>query len=487
LDITTGLVLVILGLCASALVLAFPAAPDGQVGSLWLSVCGAVGVGCGTFVLTRHRIGMLGSPRWLRIGPLFSLYYALVFGLFSLGWLAPQTGVAALIASSQVPPAVALTTIGLACWATGYLLGAPAGVRRVGRSVVGRMFSGTDWTFRFPSVPIAVYLVGIIAQLEQLRTNQFGYLQNPGAALSSPSSLGQVTGLLADFAQFGLILAALDAFAVSRSLRSRVVLVVLLIAEVADGLFSGDKENVIVPIISMCVVAVFTYGRLPMRALLAGVVVVLIVFPSTTAYRASIRNASSQSVAAGQASGALVRTLETAILGLTPRTLFVDSPAAVASRLREIDNVAIIDQKTPSTIPYQPWTDLVVDPAIDWFPRLLWPSKPVLSTGQEFSEMYYDIPPTVLTASAVTVPGDLLLHGGVVPLGLGMLLLGIVMCAMDVAVDPSPDYRRLLLFIPLLTMMIYSESDTTTLLLGVVGTFVAVAVASWFAFVPRHS
>ena len=81
LDLTAGLVLVMVGLCVSTVVLAFPASPGGQVGSLWLSVGGAVGVGCGSFVLARRRIGMLGTPRWLRMGPLFSAYYALVFGV----------------------------------------------------------------------------------------------------------------------------------------------------------------------------------------------------------------------------------------------------------------------------------------------------------------------------------------------------------------------------------------------------------------------
>ena len=167
------------------------------------------------------------------------------------------------------PPAVALTTIGLACWVAGYLLGAPGGVRRAGRSLVDRMFSGTDWMFRFPSVPIVVYLVGVVARLYQLRTNQFGYLQNVGALSSSPSAFRQVTGLLADFAQFGLILAALDAFIVSRSFRSRIVLVVLLLAEVADGLFTGSKGDVIVSVASVGVVAVFVFGR-PARRLTVG-------------------------------------------------------------------------------------------------------------------------------------------------------------------------------------------------------------------------
>jgi len=486
LDLTAGLVLVMVGLCVSTVVLAYPATPGGQVGSLWLSVGGAVGVGCGSFVLARRRIGMLGTPRWPRMGPLFSACYALVFGVFSLGWLAPQTGAATVVAPAQVPPAVALATIGLACWVAGYLLGAPGGVRRAGRSLVDRMFSGTDWMFRFPSVPIVVYLVGVVARLYQLRTSQFGYLQNGGSALTSPSAFGQVTSLLADFAQFGLILAALDAFIVSRSFRSRIVLVVMLFAEVANGLFAGSKGSVIVSLASAGIVAVFAYDRLSRRAVVTGVIVVLIVFPSTAAYRYSIRNSTTQSVSTGLAARSLVQTLKTTISGLTPRGLFVDSPAAVASRLREVDNVAIIRQKSPSVIPYQPWTDLVVAPMIDWVPRLVWPSKPVLSTGEEFSVEYYGLPPTLITASAITVPGDLLKHGGIVPLGVGMLLLGVLMHTLDMVIDPSRDLRRLLLFIPLLTLMIPSESDTTTLLLGVVGMFVAVAVAGWLAFIPRR-
>jgi hypothetical protein len=349
------------------------------------------------------------------------------------------------------------------------------------------MFSGTDWMFRFPSVPIAVYLVGIVAQLEQLRTNQFGYLQNAAAALSSPSSFGEVTSLLADFTQFGLILAALDAFAMSRSFRSRVVLVVLLLAEVADGLFAGSKGLAIVGLFYVGAVAVYTYGHLPRWAVVAGVIVVLFVFPSTTAYRASIRNASTQSVATSVAAGSLVRILGTTISSLTPRALFVDTPGAVASRLSEIDNVAIILQKSPSAIPYKPWTDLVVDPATDWVPRLVWPSKPIISTAEEFSTEYYGLPPTLVTGSPITVPGDLLVHGGVVPLGVGMLLLGVLMNTMDVAIDPGRDRRRLLLFLPLLITVIPSESDTTSLLLNVLGLFIVVAVAGWLAFVPRHS
>jgi hypothetical protein len=353
---------------------------------------------------------------------------------------------------------------------------------------VGHIFSGADSSFRFPSVPIVIYLVGLAAQLEQLRTGQFGYLQNVEASLAgNPSSVGYFVGLLADFAQFGLILAALDAFAGSRSFRSRVVLIVLLLAEVADGLYAGSKLAVIVSVGSVGVVAVFAHGRLSKRAIVVGAIVVLVVFPAVNAYRASIRNASAESASLDQAGRSLVGVMQTTFSGLTIHGLFVNTPAVIAGRLREIDNVAIIRQKSPSAIPYEAWTDLVVDPMIDWIPRVVWSSKPIISTGQQFSEQYYEIPSTVLTASAVTVPGDLILHGGVVPLAVGMLFLGVLMHTLDVTTDPGQDRHRLLLFIPLLTLMIQSENGTTELLVDLLGLVLAVALASWFAFAPRKS
>jgi hypothetical protein len=54
--------------------------------------------------------------------------------------------------------------------------------------------------------------------------------------------------------------------------------------------------------------------------------------------------------------------------------------------------------------------------------------------------------------------------------------------ALFVAVAPSRDHRPSLLFIFLLTMMFYPGSFTTTLLLGLVGMFLA--VAGWPALLP---
>ena len=487
LSVLTALGLVAVGAWISLVVLNLPDASPQIVSELWLSVVGAVTVGIGGFVLARRRLGAIGAPRWLRIGPLFTIYYTLVFGVFSLAWLKPQTGVTSLVEPSQVPPAVALCTIGLACWVIGYVGGAPAVIRRSASSFVGRFFPEANWTFRFPTISIVVYLIGFAARLYQLQNSQFGYLQNAGAALTSPSGLGELSALISDFAQFGLVMAALDAFVVSKSFRSRTILLLMLLTEISTGLFAGSKQLVVESLVIVGIVAVYAYGKVSKRGAVIAVLVILFIFPLVTAYRASIRGASTTSVATNQAATSLIRTLESTVSNLTPRLLLIDSPAQIADRLREIDNVAIIRQKTPVAIPYLPWTDLVIDPAVDWIPRILWSSKPVLSTGQAFSEQYYQIPQGLITASAVTIPGDLYRHGGVLPLCLGMFIFGGIMFTFDSAIDPSRDLRRLVLFVPLLVVLLYSEDDVTTTLLGILGLFIAASIAGWIAFLPEHS
>lgn len=116
-------------------------------------------------------------------------------------------------------------------------------------------------------------------------------------------------------------------------------------------------------------------------------------------------------------------------------------------------------------------------------PRSLWSGKPVLSTGKEFSEQYYELPDTLYTASAVTVPGDLLRHGGLVPLFLGMLIFGALLRVADVALDPARDLRRLILFVPLFSLALKLESDVVVLIVGALQTVILAGIVGRFGFV----
>lgn len=477
--------MLVLGTGISVVVLGHPLAASNSF-ELWLSVIGATVTGLGSVWLCLEKVGRRASVHWARIGPIFGGYFAVVFGLFSLGWLSPQQGIAATIEPTLIPGSVAVSMIGLSMWTIGYIAGAPRIMTTGLARLVDRIFPGSNQTFRFAGAPVVVYLIGLGARLYQLHTSSYGYLQNAQVALSSPSPAGHIVALLGDFAAIGLVMAAIDAFALSRSSRSKIILTALLTAEIGNGLFSGSKQSVVVSIASVGLVYVLATGRVPRRAALLLLLGVLLVFPLVTSYRGSIRGSGTVSVTSGTAETQLIRTLSDGA-NYAPNVVFIDSPAAIAHRLREIDNVAIIRQKSPGSIPYKPWSDLVIDPLIDWFPRFLWPTKPILSTGAYFSQTYYGIPSSVTTASAVTIPGDLLRHGGGVPLALGMLALGMLVAMMDTAVDPTTDVRRLVLFIPLLVMLVKSESGMTALVVGIVDLFVAVAFANFLAFTRSPS
>lgn len=479
-----GTLLIAFGLAPSAFVLLASRSTSVVERDLWIAVIGAALSGAGCALAARSVLAPLSRPRWIRLGPSFAIYYTLVFGVLSLGWLTPQRGSAAIVQPGQVPPATALTSFALVAWTIGYVLGGPRILRRGAASGARWLFPDGTWALRFPSMPILICLIGIAARLLRFSAGQWAYLQDPRAALASTSSLNQFLALFEGCAAIGLVLVALDALALTRSTRSRVTLVVVFAIEVGAGIFGASKEAVILSVASVAIVAVFAGIRLSRGAVVGMVLLILVVFPLTEAYRDSLRGGPQvAAIGAQEAGGSLLGAVTETFAGLTPRALFIDSPAEISSRLREIDNVALIRQKTPEVIPYRPWGELVYAPVTGLVPRSLWSGKPVLSTGKAFSEQYYELPDTLYTASAVTVPGDLLRHGGLVPLFLGMLIFGALLRVADVALDPARDLRRLILFVPLFSLVLKLESDIVVLIVGALQTVVLAGVVGRLGFV----
>jgi hypothetical protein len=454
--------------------------------SLAVTAMAAVGVGC--LLLVRQRVANLGGPTWARIGPFYVVYFTLAFGVASLAWLRPQGPSRRIVEPSMIPAAILLSLLALVCWTVGYCFGPPAlAVRALSRVLATDRPPGA-WRLRFAGVPILLYAIATLARLIRLAGGRFGYLQDPTLALNSPSSLNQLLALTEDFALYGLVLAALDAAYLSRSLRSRVVLAVLAIAEIAVGLFAASKETVLFTFVAIALVWTFSRGRIPRAALAVAALAVLVVFPYNTSYRNNIRDPGTRStITVGGAALAAPSTLSATIGQLTPRTLVVKSPAQIAARVRQVDNVAIIHQRTPEEVPYRPWEELFTGPVTGLVPRALWPSKPLVSSGYDFSVTYYNVPKEAVSASAVTVPGDFLRHGGIPPLVLGMAFIGVLVRLVDKSCDPTRDRRCLVAFVPLFTLLIKSESDFVELGLHLIQSVVILAFLSRFVFVSRPS
>jgi hypothetical protein len=230
-------------------------------------------------------------------------------------------------------------------------------------------------------------------------------------------------------------------------------------------LIAADKTTALAAVVDVGVVYIAAVRRLSGRSLIIGALALLLAFSIVGKYRKSIEAYRSPGQSALSAS-ALVHDLSAATHSVSVRGLLLNEPSSVASRLREIDNLTIIRQKTPSLIPYQPTLGLIEGPLIYWIPRITWPGKPVLSTGAAFSESYYGIPASESTLSAVTIPGFLYESGGTVVLFAGMFALGAVIRRVEYLVDWTADPRRLILLGPILTAVLFSENDTTTYLLG---------------------
>jgi hypothetical protein len=452
-------------------------------GELWMAVVGATAVGIGCLLLVVPLARMEGGPMLIRIGPASILLYTLSFGVFSLGWLTVQSGSRLAIDPAQIPPAVAVSMAGLLALTAGYSVGPPQLIVGVARNLLRRIFPPGGWSLRVPSIAVLLYLAGTASRLVRLRSGQYGYLQDPALALSSPSPVAQLLSLLETLTMTALVVAAIDHWIIRPTAHKRWVLVALAAVECAVALFSASKQGVIFPLVALTVVFLISGRTVKIRLLAVGVVSVSLLFSFNVAYRNTIRDAGTTSIAPSEALSVLPTVVGRTIGEATAGGVVVDGPAALARRLRLVDNVAIVRQKTPEEIEYRSWSDLVTGPMLAAVPRVIWPEKPVISTGRDFAIYYYEVPSSVYSANAVTVPGDLIRHGGILPMVAGMLLLGAVIRLFDTALRPVRDARHLIVYIPVFLHLLKLESGVTIFVVGLAQLLAFLVLTSWLVFV----
>lgn len=468
-------------------VLALYAGPTWSLDArLRMAAFGSVVVGTGCFALIRPHARARDAPLLARLGPATIVLYTFSFGVFGLAWLAPQSGSKVTIDPVQIPGAAATSMLGLVALTVGYVVGPPGGIVQWAQRRVATMFPAGPRSLRVPSMALLLYAVGTGARIVRLSTGQYGYFQDASQTLSSPTGSAQLLSLLEEVTTIAVVAAAIDHFILSRSTRSRVVLVVLTTLEISIGLVSASKEGVLFTLLALALVKAFSGRPVRLATVLAGGLLVSLLFPFTSDYRNTLRGGESGQIspatALGQVPAVVGRTAQLA----TPRSVLVDGPSAVARRLRQVDNVAIVRQKTPSAIAYRPWSEVATGPVVAVVPRALWPSKPIVSTGRDFSLDYYELPPSVYSATAVTVPGDLYRHGGIAPLVVGMTVFGLILRFFDRALSPRHDPRHLIVYVPVFLHLLKIESDVTVFAVGLLQLLLLAALTSWLVFAPSR-
>ncbi|OYO00161.1 hypothetical protein [Enemella evansiae] len=413
--------------------------------------------------------------RGMRLGPLFTLAFALVYGLTTFRWLQPVTGSAALTPLDAFPRAAAVAALGIWAFVLGYKLlpsTALAGLLRL----LGRVASqgrGADTSSRAPLILWALMIASTIAQV---RSGTFEYLSDGEQASSS------LPMLYAMLDSLGVVASFLSAWnwARDRGGKRFAVMVLIVGSQATIGLFSGMKENVIIHVIA----ALFAYYRwrrfriLPLIALCAFWFMFL--SPAVAAYRNMVQ--------VGGDRMSTTQVLERVSLAdIVTAPLTTDSDEAGADntllRLSRVGDVAMIVDTVPDRISYKDASELLAAPVMGFIPRSIWAEKPVMDTGYQMGALMYDLPPTVRTSFAVTPYGDLWWHGGWGVVAAGMIVLGLLAALVDRLPRAKDDPRPLFLPLLLLPIVLKQETDfMTTLMLGP-SVFLAYLIA---AFVTRR-
>lgn len=438
-----------------------------------LSSLTATSVGFGSLLLITRRRGVLLALGEGKLGPWATLSFALLFGLTSVTWVEPQRGLSAAIAQESVVRALVVLSMAQVVWTVAYLAGPGAGLsswvgggmqRLLDARAAGRTGSAAAWV---------LFGVAMFGQVLRIMTGTFGYLQDASVAVVSGTSYSQLVGLLAAMGDFALITAAYHHFRRDgHGSRFQVVVIATVLALV--GLLAGTKQ----PAVLVAVDLLLAYGaarrRFPIRIVAIGTIsFLLVVLPFVTAYRDVVRGNQNLSFSAAVQSAPEVALESTGTAQLSP------SIELLRIRLREIDNVAMIVQKSPDVIAYKPLSEFAYAPAVGVVPRAIWVDKPIFATGYEFAREYFGQGSATYSSSAISPQGDLYRHGGLPIMLVGMLLVGIFMRLFDEVMRPELDFRALFFVIVVFPVAAKQEQDMVTFLLSLPGTLIIPIVGIW--------
>jgi hypothetical protein len=424
--VLAGTAVALAGEALSAPLPATAAAWGGMALAAW---CGALLAACSA---QAGRDGT-GLAQW-KMGSWFLLWCALTDGLASITWAHPQSGLTAQILPSNVNRAEWFTAAAVTAWTATYCFGPRKLAVATGVRFMRNVADRRPGIVRGPMAPWLLYAVGTAARLvETILTGRLGYVGNAIAAVSSAAWYQQALSLATFACPLAIAVAGLRVFR-ERAPGAKATLAVLLAAEITAAAVMGIKGQFATAVMAVAIARASAGRGIPRGLVLAAAAFfLLILIPYTVAYRAEVRGGPadlSPRAAAATAPGVAGSAASTASAGTIS-----ESQSYLAQRFQEIDAAAIVLQRTPSQVPYASPAQIPETLAADLIPRALWPGKPLLDPGYQFSQEYYGTSPGVVTAAAITPQADLYRYGGWVLMLAGMLTLGCLMRVLDDVLD----------------------------------------------------
>jgi hypothetical protein len=404
-------------------------------------------------VLVPAMPGVDGGVRRWRIGPWFLLWTGVSYGLASITWLAPQTGIATRIALPSVVQALTIAAVAIVVWTVGYCIGPPRAVRQAAGKGLAVLVRGTSAAIRGGAMPWLVYGIGTAARLAGVAlSGRLGYVGDPRGLLTAAAAYANILHIVSAFTLFAIAAAAYRAFG-SRTRGRVLTLLTLLALEAAAGALAGGKQYFILAVLAVLIPYTAARGRLSVGILATATVLFLwLVVPFNVAYREYVRSPQANLPVATAVAGA--PEIAAGVVGeQSPTATVAASSEQMLYRLRQSDSLAIVVQRTPAVIPYRSPLEYTYAPFIGLIPRAVWPDKPVLATGYEFNQEYYEVSRSLYSSTGVTPLGDLYRHGGWATVVVGMLLLGAGCRIFDQLLHAERDPRAVFFLLVLLPVI----------------------------------
>jgi hypothetical protein len=360
----------------------------------------------------------------LELGVAVALVYFALFPLRAIVLLLdldPFANEGALVAPSEIRR-LALGTAALGLVAGGLAYNSRAGERLGSRLRVPRVR-----TFETAPVWMAIALFGV--GLSALALVLLGNQGVAGLATLTSSGVGaSAVSATTVYLVVGLVLLTRRA-ALGRR-RDRVLLAVAVAVVAVVALGGQFKEPIIVALLTVAVTYRFTRRDVGLRnVVIAGLAVVLLVFPAVQAARlASTRLATQNPVTLAKALPGQIANYS--IQGGTPREIRPWTPVTeplvgFSSRLYSYDSMTLAVWYTPAAMPHQDGRTLALVGA-GLVPRALWPEKPPVGLGFWFAKHYWNTPLGVQEVpQAIGHPAELWIDFGFLGVIAGLALLGL--------------------------------------------------------------
>ncbi len=451
----------------------------GGLSAVTLALLTGVGAGCFAAALWWER--PRESWRYVSLGAVFCLYYAISYGFAVLG-TAPFFALRLLPSGLDAVDLVALP-IGILAWRLGYSVWHVTALTRTAREL---LVPRTTLRPVSPSTLLAFFITTVMVRLALIQSGVgYGYLRDATEITTSVNSLAQYSVL---YGEFGVIIIGLSIVAsghVPDSNGYRRLYVWMLPVEVVLRLFAGSKSALLL----LAVVLVFGLAaagtlKLSMRRLtVVGLVSLLVIFPLIGTYRTLLNASTGQKVSVAQTPAVAVEAItQTA-------STFAEGPQAygqlafdkTAGRFREIDRAAVSIQTHDAGRPYSPYGEVPLRVATGLVPRLLWPGKPLNLYALDVSRNYYALSTNAISASSLSPVGDAYRYGGLTVVAIALFLVGAFVRFLDEMLSP----RSSIWLVPLLIAAIplIRGGDLVGLLVGAIRYFLVVGVFYRLLFV----